>query len=110
MILSRWYFCLENNNQIGGEYKVQFSFNSFDGYIENYTIIVQLDDTIVRQFELPQFVARGQFEQLVYQTAKDNRPFKVTCVKKECTEEGKELNNSLSFENNAFIEAFKNRA
>lgn len=84
-----------------------FTFESFGEFEDNYTITIQLGNTITQKMQLPGFIARTNFESLVYQAAKYNsKPFKVTCYKKEYIDDGKELNNSLSFENNAFIEAF----
>ena len=52
---------------------------------------------------------RNEFEQLVRQFSKDNRPLKVKCTRKEYTEGGRELESSLSFENKVFVEAFRKK-
>jgi hypothetical protein len=84
-----------------------FNFNPFDnGQLENCQITVQLGTTIIQNATLPLMMTQMQFGELVKQVMKDNRPLKVTCIRQETTEDGRVLNNSLTFENNAFIEAF----
>lgn len=90
---------------------MQFSFNSFNPFDpfqnqENCKITVQLGNTIVQQVSVPLFAARTHFTQLAKQASKDSNPLQVKCIRKEYTESDRELENSLAFENKAFIEAF----
>lgn len=55
---------------------------------------------------MPLIFAKQEFANAIQAISQDNRPMRVVCYRKEVTEEGKELMNSLAFENNSFIESF----
>jgi len=83
-----------------------FDFNSFENLQEQCEIEVTLGDTIIEKSSLPVVFARNQFMQMVKQLSQDSRPIKIVCYRKEYTDEGLELQNSLIFKNNSYIKAF----
>lgn len=92
--------------------EMRINFNGFDfgfgmeGADETCEIIVTLGNQDVEKVNVPKIFAKQQYAQLVQQVSRDTRPFKISCIIKDYTEQGKTLDNSLVFENKAYINAF----
>lgn len=82
----------------------------FDNFnIENYTFIIKLGNEIIQHqtIQVPSIIAQQQFIQAMQQLANDDKPMQVRCIKIVETEKEKELEQFLSFSNNAYIRAFE---
>lgn len=84
------------------------NFINIDELNEQCIIIVQLGNQIIQQISVPILFAVEQFKQLILQTKNDSRPIQIKCTRQEYTEEGKLLNNSLTFNNLSWIKNFEN--
>ena len=82
-----------------------YSFNNF-GLEESCQIIVTLGNQVIQNLSLPLPFAQNQFAAFVQQTAKDDRPMQVKVIKKIELESGKEIENVIMFNNNAWVKAF----
>jgi hypothetical protein len=85
-----------------------FGFNSIP--MENVLIEIYIGNALQQRLEIPNIMAQQQFPQLCAQIANEKQPMRVKCIRKEYTngigeKEGRELTNSLSFENKAYINA-----
>lgn len=85
---------------------INFGFNPFEDLQEQCEIEVTLGNQVIERNSLPVIFAKGQFMQMVKQLSTDSRPIKAVCYRKDFTEEGRELNNSIIFKNPAFVSAF----
>jgi hypothetical protein len=83
------------------------NFNGFSELNEMCTITVRIGNTIIQQQNLPLIFCQQQFMQLVQQLAKDQRPMSVICTRQVFTEEGKQIENSLTFNNLSWIKEFE---
>jgi hypothetical protein len=85
-----------------------FGFNSAP--IESVWIEIYIGNTLQKRLEIPEIMAQSQFPQLCAEISNEKQPMRVKCIKLEYTdgigkENGRQLINSLSFENKAYINA-----
>jgi hypothetical protein len=84
-----------------------FNFNPFGNNTNETCIIeVQLGNAVVEKQEMPLVFAKEQMTQAIHNMARDSRPMQIKCIRYDYTEEDKKLENSLAFQNNAFIKNF----
>lgn len=82
--------------------------NFSQGFGQNLKIVAQNGNQIVKNIEVPFIMAYSVFQDFVLQTAKDNRPWKITCTKDEfINENGKQMVSSLEFMNNTWVREFE---
>jgi hypothetical protein len=80
-----------------------FGFNDVGDICE---IAVKLGNTIIQKIELPMMIARMQMAQIIQEIAYDSRPMQVKCSVPCFSESGRELEDSITFENQAYKNAF----
>jgi hypothetical protein len=87
-------------------------FNGFGINFESFgtqtcQFVVILGNQVVENSMLPDMFAKNRFIATMQQTARDNRPIQIQCIKEEETENtGRILRNRLVFSNNTFIKTF----
>lgn len=84
-----------------------FKFNPFGDMAETCIIEVRLGNTIVERQEMPLMFAKEQMAQAIQNMSRDSRPMQVKCIRYDHTDEGKKLENSLSFQNSVFVKNFE---
>jgi hypothetical protein len=82
-----------------------FNINGFSD--EQCKIEITLGNQIIQQAQLPLVFARNEFINCINQLKQDSRPMKAKFSRIEYSEEtNREIENSLTYHNNAYVSAF----
>ena len=82
-----------------------FSFSGFD-LEEECTIVVKLGNAEVGRSTMPLMFARNKMIEAMNSASQDSRPIQVKCIKDYYTDSGKKLEDSITYENQAYKNAF----